>query len=181
MEPEVDLPSQAYVWTVLAPRIEAGLSEQKPKILELCGLYDEFGPPGDSFTGDREGDETIIELTGLIVVAFAQDMVERIATARAGRKAGRPCDILTRELGPLLLRLFLRYHASAGRHSVLTSIDGRLVQEEAGPFFEFVKAAIETLNEYLVTELNWKPVSAARLARFALAERRRNLSAPKRR
>ena len=110
MQSKAALPSQAYVWTVVGPRIEEGLSEQKLKILELCGLYNEFGPPGDGFTGDREGDETIIELAGLIVVALCRDMAERIASARAGRKAGRPCDILTRELGPPLLSLFLRCH-----------------------------------------------------------------------
>ena len=93
MQSKAALPSPAYVWTVIAPRIEKGLSEQKHKILELCGLYDEFGPPGDGFTGDGEGDETIIELAGLIVVALCRDMVDRIASARAERTAGRPCDI----------------------------------------------------------------------------------------
>jgi hypothetical protein len=176
MQTEADLPSQVYVWTVLAPRLEAALGEQKTKILDLCGLYDVFGPPGeDGFTGELEADQTIIELTGLLLLAFAHDMVGRIARLRVGRKAGRPRDILTRELGPTLLTLFLRYHPWAGRHSVLTSIDGRLAQEEAGPLFNFIKAVIEPLNEYLVEDLHWKPLSAARLARFALAERRHNL------
>lgn len=180
MQAEAALPSQAYVWTVLMPRLEAALAEQKTKILDLCGLYDVFGPPGDGFTGELEADQTMIELTGLLVLAFAHDMVDRIASLRVGRKAGRPRDILTRELGPTLLTLFLRYHPSAGRHSVLTSIDGRLAQEEAGPLFNFIKAAIEPLNEYLVEELHWKPLSAARLARYALAERRHNLQAVRR-
>jgi hypothetical protein len=181
MQAEAALPSQSYVWTVLAPRLEAGLAEQKTRILDLCGLYDVFGPPGDGFTGELEANQTMIELTGLLVVAFAHDMVDRIASLRVGRKAGRPRDILTRELGPALLTLFLRYHPSAGRHSVLTSIDGRLAQEEAGPLFNFIKAAIEPLNEYLVEELHWKPLSAARLARYALAERRHNLRTAMRR
>jgi hypothetical protein len=36
----------------------------------------------------------------------------------------------------------------------LTSIDGKLAQIEAGPFFEFVKVAIEPLNQFLVSELH---------------------------
>jgi hypothetical protein len=174
MQTEAALPSQAYVWTVLMPRLEAGLAQQKTKILDLCGLYNVFGPPGDGFTGELEGDQNMIELTGLLVLAFAHHMVGQIARLRVGRKAGRPRDILTRELGPSLLTFFSRYHPSAGRQSVLTSIDGRLAQEEAGPLFNFIKAAIEPLNEYLVEELHWKPLSASRLARYALAERRHN-------
>ena len=88
---------------------------------------------------------------------------------------------MTRQLGPRLLTMFLGYHPSAGRHSVLTSIDGRLVQKEDGPLFNFITAAIEPLNKYLVEELHWKPLSAARLARYALAERRRDLQAARRR
>jgi hypothetical protein len=165
-------PSEEFVWTVLAPRIEAYLTERKPTILELMGLYRLFGPPGKGFTGELEGDEAIKELTGLIIVSLCEDLIERIENAISERKAGRPCDVLTRALGPRLLDLYLRYNASAGRHSVWTAIDGKLVQEEAGPFFEFIKAVIEPVNEFLVGE-NWKPVSAARLARYALAEQRR--------
>ena len=146
-------------------------------ILELIGLFRVFGPPGDGFTGELEGDEIIKELTGQIVVCLCDDLVERIESAALERKAGRPCDVLTRALGPGLLDLFLRYNPSAGRHSVWTAVDGKLVQEEAGPLFEFFKAAIKPLNDYLVEELNWKPLSAARLARYALAERRRILLA----
>jgi hypothetical protein len=175
MQTEAALPSQVYVWTVLAPRLEAALAEQKTKVLDLCGLYDVFGPPDeDGFTGELEANQNMIELTGLLVLAFAHHMVGQIARLRVGRKAGRPRDILTRELGPSLLTFFSRYHPSAGRQSVLTSIDGRLVQEEAGPLFNFIKAAIEPLNEYLVEDLHWKPLSASRLARYALAERRHN-------
>jgi hypothetical protein len=42
----------------------------------------------------------------------------------------------------------------------------QLAQMEAGPFFDFVKTAIEPLNEVLVTKLHRKPVSAARLTRY---------------
>jgi hypothetical protein len=39
--------------------------------------------------------------------------------------------------------------------------------------FEFIKAVIEPLNQYLTTGLRRLPLSASRLARFALAERQR--------
>lgn len=168
------LPSQEFVWTVLMRRIEEHFRKQKPTILQLCGLYDVFGPPGVGFTGEQEGDEIIIELTGLISVSFAQDLEERCERARFEKRAGRPCDVLTRELGPKLLDFFLRYNPSAGRRSVWTSIDGKLVQEETGPLFKFFSAALVPLNEYLVNDLGWKPVSAARAARYALAERHRS-------
>jgi hypothetical protein len=82
---------------------------------------------------------------------------------------------MSRYLGPALLTLFLRYHDTAGRHSVLTSIDGKLAQIEAGPFFEFVKVVIEPLNQFLVSELHPNPLTAPRSARYALDQRRRNL------
>lgn len=46
---------------------------------------------------------------------------------------------------------------------------------EAGPLFEYLKVVIAPLNAYLVTELHRQPLSPARLARYALAERRREL------
>ena len=177
MQRGIDFPSQEFVWTVLAPRIEEYLTERKLTILELIGLYRLFGPAGAGFTGELEGDEAIKELTGQIVISFCEDLIERIQSAASERRAGRPCDVLTRALGPRLLDLFLRYNPTAGRQSVWTSIDGKLVQEEAGPFFGFVEAAIKPINDYLIGELKWKPVSAARLARYALAERRRSLLA----
>lgn len=173
MQRAIVFPSEQFVWTVLMPRIEAYLTQRKLTILELIGLYRMFGPPGEGFTGELEGDETIKELTGQIVVSFCEDLIERIESAASQRKAGRPCDVLTRALGPRLLDMFLRYNSSAGRHSVWTSVDGKLVQEEAGPLFEFNKAVIKPINDYLVGEQNWKPICAARLARYALAERRR--------
>ena len=150
MQRGIAFPSQEFVWTVLAPRIEVYLTERKLTILELMGLYRLFGPPGAGFTGELEGDEAIKELTGQTVISFCEDLLGRIQSAASERKAGRPCDVLTRALGPRLLDLFLRYNPSAGRHSVWTSIDRKLVQEEAGPFFGFVEAAIKPINDYLI-------------------------------
>jgi len=75
-------------------------------------------------------------------------------------------------LAPELLSVFLRCHERAGRQSVATSIDGKLKQKEAGRLFEFIKAVIEPLNQYLTAELHRLPLSASRLARFALDDRR---------
>jgi hypothetical protein len=84
-------------------------------------------------------------------------------------------------LAPKLLSIYRRYHNSAGRQSVVTSIDGKPKQKEAGPLFEFIKATIEPLNRYLTTDLRLRPLSASRIARFALSDRRRTLRALERR
>src|SRR6202158_3387594 len=76
-------------------------------------------------------------------------------------------------LAPELLSVYLRYHYSGGRQSVATSIDGKPGQKEAGLLFEFIKATIKPLNDYLTTDLHRRPLSASRLARSALLERRR--------
>ena len=52
-------------------------------------------------------------------------------------------------------------------------------QKEAGLLFEFIKATIEPLNHYLTTELHRRPLSASRLVRIALSERRRIVRAAK--
>ena len=88
---------------------------------------------------------------------------------------------MSRHLGPALLEMFLRCHDSAGRKSVLTSIDGKFAQEEAGPLFEFMKVAVEPVNHYLVTDLHRMPLSPAWLARDALDRRRRDLRRARRR
>jgi vacuolar-type H+-ATPase subunit C/Vma6 len=80
---------------------------------------------------------------------------------------------MTPYLAPALLLVFVRCHDSAGRQSVATSIDGKLKQKEAGRLYEFINVLIQPLNEYLTTELHRKvPLSAARLARFALDKQR---------
>ena len=82
---------------------------------------------------------------------------------------------MTPYLAPELLSVFLRCHERAGRQSVVagTTIDGKNTQREAGELFEFIKVVIQPLNQYLTTELGRRPLSASRLARFALDDRRR--------
>ena len=180
MSRRVEIPTQEFVWTLLLRRIEEHFRARKSKILELCGLYHVFGHPGPGFTGEQEGEQFIKELTGVLVTAYGYDLQDRCDRARSKQEAGRPCEVLSPEAGPKLLDLFSRYHPSAGRISAWTSVDGNLVQEETGPLFRFFEAALEPLNEHL-EELGWKPVSAARAARFALAERKRRLDTGSRR
>jgi hypothetical protein len=178
MQPQAALPSQSYVWSVLGPRFSAGLKDRASELWRLSGLDEEYGP---NFTGEREFQEISDEIAGYLLTSIALDTQARQGANSTDRGVGRPCDVIVPYLGPNLLSFFLRCRDSAGRQSVLTSIEGQLAQMETGPFFNFVKTAIEPLNEVLVTELHRKPVSAARLARYALKERRHNLSAARRR
>jgi len=171
MRSQPALPSEKYVWGTLAPRIEGELKIQTLPIWQLCGVFDMYGPLGENFTGFAEGSELIKELTGILVWALALDLSDR-QYGIARRSAGRPPDLMTPHLATALLACYLRYRSSAGRQSVLTSIDGKLTQKEAGPFFEYLKAVLAPLNRYLVEELHRRPLSPARVARFALADRR---------
>ena len=172
-----ELPTQSFVWGELAPRFQSELTFQKSEIWRLSGLLEEYGGPADGdFYREREQKALIEELTGLLVQAVNHEVASRQFSDTTSRRAGRPKDIVTPYLAPELLLVFLRCHASAGRKSVATSIDGKLKQEEAGQFFEFIKAVIEPLNQYLTTELHRGPLSASRLARFALADRAREMA-----
>jgi hypothetical protein len=86
---------------------------------------------------------------------------------RAGMKKGRPRESVLEILAGLR-EIFERYNADARRHSVLTSINGKLKQEEAGPFLEFLKIAIAPLNEFLAdlqASHGAKPISPAQIMR----------------
>ena len=167
-----EVPSQSFVWGVLAPRFQSELTLQKSQIWLLSGLLEEYGGAADDdFYREREQKALIDELTGLLVQAVTNEAASRQFTNNSSRRVGRPRDVMSPYLAPELLLVFLRCHDSAGRKSVATSIDGKLKQKEAGQFFEFIKVVIEPLNRYLTTELHREPLSASRLARFALAER----------
>ena len=166
------VPSQTFVWGVLAARFDSELTLQKSEIWRLSGLLEEYGGVADDdFYREREQKALIDELTGLLVQAVTHEAASRQFTNNSSRRVGRPRDVMSPYLAPELLLVFLRCHDSAGRKSVATSIDGKLKQKEAGQFFEFIKVVIEPLNQYLTTELHREPLSASRLARFALAER----------
>lgn len=169
-----EIPSQSFIWGVLAARFQSELTLQKSEIWRLSGLLDEYGGAADGdFYREREQNALIEALTGLLVQAVTREAASRQLAGDSSRRAGRPKDVVTLLLAPELLSVFLRCHERAGRQSVATSIDGALKQKEAGRLFEFIKAVIEPLNQYLTTELHRLPLSASRLARFALAERQR--------
>jgi hypothetical protein len=168
------VPSQSFIWGVLAPRILSELTLQKTEIWRLSGLLEEYGGPADDdFYREREQKALIEELTGLLVQAVTREAANRQTTNNSSRRVGRPRDVVTPYLAPELLSVFLRCHDRAGRQSITTSIDGRLKQREAGELFEFINAVIQPLNQYLTTELHRGSLSASRLARFALDDRRR--------
>src|ERR1700694_5458939 len=172
------LPSQSHVWGVLAVRFQSELTLQKSEIWRLSGLLEEYGPAVDDHNREREQKAIIEELTGLLVQAVTHEVAERQFANGSGRRAGRPREVIPPYLAPELLWVYLRCHDSAGRQSVATSIDGKLKQKEAGQLFEFINVLIQPLNQYLTTELHRKvPLSAARLARFALDKRREEAEA----
>src|SRR5947209_6129988 len=44
-------------WKVLAQRFGTGLEDREPELWRLSGLDEEYGPPGDGFTGTRAAKE----------------------------------------------------------------------------------------------------------------------------
>ena len=112
---------------------------------------------------------TAPELAGILACAIALDTEARRGAAGDDKRAGRPRDFITSNLAPQLLSFFLCIQSSGGRHSVAT---GETSQTEAGPLFDFFRAVVQPINEYLL-ENGRRPLSPGRMARFALSERRR--------
>jgi hypothetical protein len=175
------LPSQIYVWDVLPLRFQSELTVHKLEICRLCGLSEGSGSTDGNFNRELEEKQIIDEIADFLVQAVDEHVIGREISNSIGRRAGRPREVMIPCLAPKLLSIYRRYHNSAGRQSVVTSIDGKPKQKEAGPLFEFIKATIEPLNRYLTTDLRLRPLSASRIARFALSDRRRTLRALERR
>ena len=166
-----EVPSQSYLWGVWSERFQTALTLRLSEIWRLSGLLEEHGTIVYEFTREREEKAIIDELAGVLVRTVVQEALARQSANSSGRGVGRPRDAMTPYLGPELLTVFLRCHDSGGRQSVATAVDGKPKQEEAGQLFEFIKAVIGPLNQYLTTELHREPLSASRLARAALADR----------
>src|ERR1017187_379198 len=125
-----EVPSQSFVWGVLAARFQSELTLKKSEIWRLSGLLEEYGGAADDdFYREREQKALLDELTGLLVQAVTEEAANRRLTNNSGRRAGRPLDVMTPYLAPALLLVFVRCHDSAGRKSVATSIDGKLKQK----------------------------------------------------
>jgi len=174
------IPSQTCIWSVLAAQIHSELTRQESRIWRLSGFREEYGGPaeGDPYR-ERELKTLIEEIAGLLVQAAALDAEDRQFANISRRRVGRPPGVITPFLAPALLSLFGRCHGRAGRQSLViaTTTDGKFKQGEAGELFLFIGTIIRPLNQYLTTELGRTPLSASRLARFALENRRRVVQA----
>jgi hypothetical protein len=172
-----NLPSQQHFWGKVVPKIDEELWLRREQIWEQCGLYIMYGPRDRTFTGDSEGEQLITELTKFLVLALANELQARESAMQSpdGLGVGRPVNHMIRNLGPELVAFFLRYSDSGGRHSVLTSVNGKLGQIEAGPLFDFAALALVVLNQVVVDELKLRPLSPERVVRYGLAARRRGL------
>lgn len=153
-----EVPSQNFIWGVLAPRFQSELTLQKSEIWRRSGLLEEYGGPADGdMYRERELNALIEALCGLLVQGVIREVANRHPANRSSRRPGRPRDPMTPLFGRELLSVFLRFNDRAGRQSVTTSIDGRITQREAGQLFEFIKRVIRPLNRYQTTELRRKP------------------------
>jgi hypothetical protein len=77
MQPQAALPSEGYVWSVLGPRLSAGLKDRAWELWRHSGLDEEYGPLGENFTGERETQEMSDEIAGYLVNAIALDTQAR--------------------------------------------------------------------------------------------------------
>jgi hypothetical protein len=175
-----EIPTQNSSWSVLASRFQSELELQKSRIWRLSGFRREYGGAADGYR-DRELElKNLIDvLTGLSVQAVFCELADRQSANSSSRGPGRPKDVITPYLARELLSLFLRCHDRAGRQSVATSVAGKITQREDGKLFKFIEAVIRPLNQYLTTELGRRPLSGARLARYALDDRRPMAQTPK--
>ena len=162
------LPDELDIWKRLGPRFMADLRTKQPVLWRLSGLEEKYGPC-QNFIGHVEASEMVNEIAVFLMGAILVDV--EAGRNRSGR--GRPRDVIIPELAANLLEYFLRFNNLSGRRSVVVKLDGKKKQEEAGPVFEFINAAIEPLNKYLI-ENNRQPLSPAHLARYALREHRCN-------
>jgi hypothetical protein len=144
------------------------------ELWEYGGIIKMYGPVGDNYAGASEGNLLTEQVVKFLLIGLALDLENRERENRIGRSVGRPKDVITPYLAPEMLGLFICYQGFGGRHSAVTSIGGELKQEETGPLFNFMKTGIQPLNNVLVDKLHRMPLSASRLARYALAERKRS-------
>jgi hypothetical protein len=169
-----EIPTDTFIWGVLAPRFQSELTLKKFGIWRLSGLRQEYGgvAEGDVYR-ERELNALIEELTGLLLLAVIYEAANRRSMKDSRRGAGRPRDVVLPFLAPKLLSVYLRCNASAGRQSIVMSLDGKLKQMETGRFLQFITTIIQPLNQYFKTDLHRRELSASRMARFALSDRRR--------
>ena len=69
-----EVPSESFIWGVLAARFQSALTLQKSEIWRLSGLLEEYGGAADDdFYREREQKALLDELTGLLVQAVTEE------------------------------------------------------------------------------------------------------------
>jgi hypothetical protein len=103
---------------------------------------------------------------------FERSHIERAATQaveelQSGMIKGRPAKEVFKVLAKLR-GIYLRFNDTAGRRSVITSINGVYSQVESGPFLEFLELVIEPLNQFFATipSCAQASISAVQVARY---------------
>lgn len=96
-----------------------------------------FVPNGFNGTIQIPGEPSIVKAA----LAAMNDLSRR-------RRRGRPSSVGNQIMGTQLRAIFLRYNDRATRRSETSWKDGKLVQVEAGAFFDFVSATIVPLQEF---------------------------------
>jgi hypothetical protein len=91
-----------------------------------------------------------------------------INSLNRGRRAGRPSSEANRIVAEGLRDIFLRYNDKITRRSETSWRDEEFIQVEAGPFFDFVSAAIAPLQN-LLRERRLPPVTAESIVRQGAA------------
>src|ERR1700736_1837254 len=90
------VPSQSFVWGVLAARFDSELTLQKSEIWRLSGLLEEYGGVADGdFYREREQKALMEALPGLLVQAVTREAASRRLAGNSSRRAGRPKDLVT--------------------------------------------------------------------------------------
>jgi hypothetical protein len=130
-------------------------------------LRGEYGGPADGdFYREREQKALIEELTGLLVQAVALEVADQQFANSSSRRVGRPPDVVTHYLAPQLLSVFL-----AGRQSVADSTGWQAQAKGSRATVRVHRNDGPTVEP--IFEMHRRPLSASRLARFALDDRRR--------
>jgi hypothetical protein len=150
-----------------------GTRNVEPEALGVIATkYQRANEPPGTYWYDIHQDENAVEID---IQQASHAAAQASLQLRAERKKGRPRESVLEILAGLR-EIFERYNAGSGRHSVLTSADGKLKQEEAGPFLAFLMVVIAPLNEFLAdlpASCGAKPISAAQIMRAKANHNRR--------
>ena len=99
----------------------------------IASKYQRANEPPGTHWYDIYQDENAIEID-LQQVAVRREQASLQLASREEERGVPETSVL--EILADLREIFERYNAGSGRHSVLTSVDGKFKQEEAGPFLD---------------------------------------------